>query len=181
MRVGVELLGQFRVTVDGRTVSAGDWRRARSVALVKLLALAPSYRIHREQAMDALWPELSPDAAAGNLRKAMHYARRALGAHDVIRLDGEVLALAPDAELMVDAVLFESDAQAALRADDASACQRAAERYGGELLPDDRYTEWSEKPRERLRQLYVRVLKAGQPWGRMPPVAPTHAEAQSAL
>ena len=32
MRVRVDLLGHFRVTVDGRAVSAGDWRRARSVA-----------------------------------------------------------------------------------------------------------------------------------------------------
>lgn len=167
MHVGVELQGHFRVTVDGRRVSAGDWRRARSVALVKLLALAPGHRLHRDQAMDALWPDLSPDAAAGNLRKAMHYARRALGAQDLIKLDGEVLALAPDAELVVDVALFETDAQAALRAGDASACLRAAERYGGELLPDDRYAEWSEEPRERLGQLYVRVLKMGRLWERM--------------
>src|SRR5215211_4114730 len=112
MRVRVELLGHFRVTVDGRAVSAGDWRRSRSVALVKLLALAPGHRLHREQAMDALWPELSPEAAAGNLRKAVHYARRAIGDRDVIRLvGGEMLALAPDAELVVDAVLFEAEAQ----------------------------------------------------------------------
>src|SRR5439155_9860817 len=122
MRVRVDLLGHFRVTVDGRAVSAGDWRRARSVALVKLLALAAGHRLHREQVMEALWPDLSPDAAAGNLRKAMHYARRALGAHDVIKLDGEMVALAPDAELVVDAVLFEAGAQAALRTRDASAC-----------------------------------------------------------
>src|SRR5215211_2039179 len=114
MRVRVELLGHFRVTVDGRAVSAGDWRRARSVALVKLLALATGHRLHREQVMEALWPEQSPDTAAGNLRKAVHYARRTLGAHDVIKLDGEMLALAPDAELEVDAALFEADAQAAL-------------------------------------------------------------------
>src|SRR6266545_6197746 len=115
MRVRVELLGHFRVTVDDRVVSAGDWRRARSVALVKLLALAPGYRLHREQVMDALWPELAPDAAAGNLRKAVHYARQALGAREVIELDGEILALAPRAELVIDAAVFEADAQTALR------------------------------------------------------------------
>src|SRR5439155_6454822 len=133
------------------------------------------------QAMEALWPELSPDAAAGNLRKAVHYARRALGAHDVIKLDGEMVALAPDAELVVDAERFEADAQAALRTRDASACRRAAERYGGELLPDDRYAEWSEEPRERLRLLYAQVLKAGRLWERMLEVDPTDEEAQRAL
>src|SRR6266542_6916261 len=113
MRIQVDLLGGFGVTVDGRSVGAGDWRRARSMALVKLLALAAGragHRLHREQVMEALWPELAPEAAAANLRKAVHYARRALGAHDVIRPKGEMLALAPDAELEVDAVLLEAAA-----------------------------------------------------------------------
>jgi DNA-binding SARP family transcriptional activator len=181
MRVRVQLLGRFGVTVDDRRVAAGDWRRARSVALVELLALAEGYRLHREQVMDALWPELPPDAAAGNLRKAVYYARRALGAHDVVGVQGEVLALAPGAELEVDAARFEAEAQAALRARDASACRRAAELYGGELLPDDRYAEWSEEPRERLRLLYLRVLKAGGLWERLLEVDPTDEEAQRAL
>src|SRR6266542_184546 len=130
MRIQVDLLGGFGVTVDGRAVGAGDWRRARSMALVKLLALAAGHaghRRHREQVMEALWPELPPDAAAANLRKAVHHARRALGAHDVIALDGEMLALAPGAEVVVDAEVFEAEAQAALGAGDAGdtlACQR---------------------------------------------------------
>jgi DNA-binding SARP family transcriptional activator len=181
MRVEIELLGHFRVTVDGRAVPVGEWRRARSVALVKLLALAPGYRLHREQVMDALWPDLVPDAAAGNLRKALHYARQALGAREVIELDGEVLALAPRAELVIDAALFASDAQRALRSREAGACQRAAERYTGDLLPDNLYAEWAEEPRERLRQLYARVLKTGQLWERMLEADPTDEEAQRAL
>src|SRR5205823_5475980 len=35
--------------------------------LVKLLALAPGHRLHREQAMDVLWRERGPAAAANNL------------------------------------------------------------------------------------------------------------------
>jgi DNA-binding SARP family transcriptional activator len=181
MLVHVQLLGHFRVTVDGRLVPVEHWRRARSVALVKLLALSPGYRLHRDQAMDLLWPELDLEAAAGNLRKAVHYTRQALGAHDVIKLYGEVLALAPDAELVVDAARFEADAQAALTTRDASACQLAAERYSGELLPDDRYAAWAEEPRERLRQLYTRVLKTGQLWERMLEADPTDEEAQRAV
>ena len=181
MRVDIELLGHFRVTVEGREVPLGEWRRTRSVALVKLLALAPAYRLHREQAMDALWPDLSPEASASNLRKAVHYARQALGSRAAIEVDGEVLALAPGAELVVDAALFEIEAQAALRTRDALACQRAAERYSGELLPEDRYAEWSREPRERLAQLYTRVLKAGHLWERMLEADPTDEEAQRAL
>ncbi len=47
--------------------------------LVKLLALAPRHGRHREQLIEALWPDLSPDSG-GKPRKAAHDARRALGA-----------------------------------------------------------------------------------------------------
>jgi len=181
MQIRVELLGRFGVEVDGRPVAVRDWRRARSVALVKLLALAPGFRLHREQAMDALWPELAPDAAAANLRKAVHYARRAIGTHDIISLDGEMLSLAPRADLQVDAVVFETMAQAALRTGEPLAARRAAEQYGGELLPDDQYAEWSEEPRERLRQLSLSVLRAGHMWEQLLAVEPTDEQAQCTL
>lgn len=181
MLVHVQLLGQFHVTVANRDVSDREWPRERSAALVKLLALSVGHRLHREQAMDTLWPEMSPDASAANLRKAIHFARRALGKHELIALQSEVVALAPDQELVIDVEAFEAEATAALRADDPSACARAAERYGGELLPDDRYAEWTEGPRERLRHLYLGVLKAGGRWEQVLAVDPTDEAAQREL
>ena len=79
MHIQINLLAEFRVTIDGRQAAAAAWRRTRSAALVKRLALADGHRLHREQAMEALWPELEPEAAAANLRKAVHFARRAIG------------------------------------------------------------------------------------------------------
>ena len=74
--VRIWLLGGFRVGIDSLPVPDDAWRRNKAKAVVKLLALAPSHRLHREQLMDALWPELPPDAAAANLRKAVHFARQ---------------------------------------------------------------------------------------------------------
>ena len=180
MRVCVEVLGRFNVAVDGRAITAAEWHRSSSAALVKLLALAPTHRLHREQAMDALWPDMPAESAAGSLRKAVHFARRALGAHELIKLDGETLALGPGADLTVDALLFEAEAREALGVQDAAACRRVADRYGGELLPDDRYADWAEETRERLHQLYVRVLKVARLWQRVLAVDPTDEEAQCA-
>jgi len=70
MQLRIELLGTFRAAVDGRDIPAEDWRRARRVVLVKLLALANGHRLRREQAMDALWPDMPVVAASANLRKA---------------------------------------------------------------------------------------------------------------
>ena len=175
------MLGQFRVRVDGRAVADAEWRRARSVVLVKLLALAGRHRLHREQAMEALWPEMAPEASSANLRKAIHFARRALGEHDVIRIENDVVALAPEQDLQIDVELFESAARRAIDASDVAACARAADRYRGDLLPDDVYVEWTEATRERLRQLNARLLRAGGLWERVLAADPTDEEAQRAV
>jgi DNA-binding SARP family transcriptional activator len=161
------LLGGFRVVVDGVAVRGDAWRHRRGGDLVKLLALAPGHRLHREQVMDALWPDLPVEAAAANLRKAVYFARRALGWEGSIGTDAGMLALLPGAEVNVDAERFEDAAREALRSGDESACATAAELYGGELLPEDRYAPWSEQPRERLRLRYLQVLKAGRMWERV--------------
>jgi DNA-binding SARP family transcriptional activator len=76
--VRVRLLGGFRVSVGSRTITQDAWRLRKAAALVKLLALAPGHRMHREQAMDLLWPDSGRKAASNNLRKTLHAARRAL-------------------------------------------------------------------------------------------------------
>src|SRR5215472_5337563 len=113
IRIG--LLGGFRVEVDGRSIPEEAWRQRKPAALVKLLALAPRHRLHREQVMDVLWPELAPPAAAANLRKARHYARHAFAAEDsssLIRSVGEFLCLPPEG-LWVDVDAFRAVAAGA--------------------------------------------------------------------
>jgi DNA-binding SARP family transcriptional activator len=180
MRLRLDLLGQFGVIVEDRAVPADAWRRERGAALVKLLAVTAGHRLHREQVMELFWPDLDPEAAGANLRKAVHFARRALGEHELIE-SSEVVAFAPNAEVELDTKAFEAAAKAALRGGDAGACERAAELYRGELLPDDRYAEWLEEPRKQLHQLHTRVLRAGKLWERLIALDPTDEEAQCAL
>jgi hypothetical protein len=82
------LFGTFRVEIDGRAVPPSAWRHRRGADVVKLLALQPSHRLHRERAMTALWPDLAQDLAAANLRKALLYARRALEDEGAVRSSG---------------------------------------------------------------------------------------------
>jgi DNA-binding SARP family transcriptional activator len=161
------LLGGFCVVVDGNAVPGDAWRHRRAAELVKLLALAPGHRLHREQVMDTLWPDLPVEAAAANLRKAVHFARRALGWEGSIGTDAGMLTLAPAAGVNSDVERFETAAGEALRAGDERSCTAAAELYGGELLPEDRYAPWAEEPRERLHLRYLQVLKAGRMWERV--------------
>src|SRR6476661_1189372 len=101
MAVSVKLLGGFEATVDGVVVPDSTWRLKKARELVKLLALARGHRLHRDQALDVLWRELAPAAAANNLHQAVHVARRALGA-DTIDVRDEVLSLADDVDVDVD-------------------------------------------------------------------------------
>src|SRR6266536_2795502 len=84
----VQLLGGFGVEVGGRQVDAGQWRLRKARTVVKLLALEPTQRLHREYLLDLLWPDLAPPAAANNLHQALHAARRAQAALDGGDLDG---------------------------------------------------------------------------------------------
>src|SRR5215208_4326240 len=115
--VRVWLLGGFRVGVGSRIIAPDAWRLRKAAALVKLLALAPGHRLHREQAMDLLWPELGLRAASNNLRQTLHVARRTLhpGPHIASRylsLSSEQLTLCPDGGLRVDVEAFEEAANA---------------------------------------------------------------------
>jgi DNA-binding SARP family transcriptional activator len=181
LRVSIHLLGRFEVHVDGRAIPAADWRRDRATALVKLLAVSPGHRIHREQAMEMFWPDLDIEAAGANLRKTIHFARRALGEPALIELRGDILALAPEAELEIDAERFEAAAKAALRAGEAAEHERAADLFGGALLPDDIYVDWLDAPRARLQQAYLDLLRAGKLWRRLIALDPTDEQAQCAL
>jgi two-component SAPR family response regulator len=74
----IRLLGAFVVESDGRDAAARPWRLRKSRTLVKVLALAPEQRMHRDRLLDLLWPDLPASAAANNLHQALHVARRQL-------------------------------------------------------------------------------------------------------
>jgi hypothetical protein len=116
---------------------------------VKLLALAPAHRLHREQLIAALWPEREPEAAANNLHQALDVARRQLGA-GALELHDDAVALSA----WIDADAFRAAATEALRCGDPAAGRAAAALYTGPLLPEDLYEEWTEPARRELEALH---------------------------
>ncbi len=146
--VVVTLLGGFGVAIGGRPLTDVRWRLRKARDLVKLLALAPGHRMHREQLMDVLWPERDPASAANNLNQVVHAARRVLGS-TAVEVRDELLVL----HASVDIQDFEVAAAAARRDGSPAASSRALELYGGELLPENRYEDWTLERREQLAQL----------------------------
>ncbi len=180
-RLDVKLLGRFEVSVDGAVIGADRWPSLRAAHLLQLLSLQPGRRIARDMAIDALWPQLDPDAGAANLRKALHHARQALGRHDGITLQAGELLLWPERPVGADVDDFESQAQTALQQRDPAECADVASRYGGDLLPGARYEAWTEPARERLRALHLELLRAGALWEDLARHEPTDEPAHRAL
>ncbi len=115
----VQLLGGFHVTVGGHVVPDAAWRTQKARSLVKLLCLAPGHQLHREQVMEFLWPALEPAAAAGNLRFALHAARRALapghaaGIPSFLHLRRNMLVLEAANAVWIDVDAFQAAVAAA--------------------------------------------------------------------
>ena len=152
--VEIRLFGAFAVRVGEEVVPEGAWRLRKAKSLVKLLALAPERRVHRERATELLWPERTPEAAANNFHQALYVARRALeaagaDASAVLPLRDDMLALYPDGRVEVDVDAFEAAVARARETGEPSDYRAALALHGGELLPEDRYEAWAGGRRER--------------------------------
>jgi len=163
------LLGGFRVSVGPKSVEEGAWRLRKAAALMKLLALAPGYRLHREQVITLLWPDLGRRAAANNLRQALYAARRIIdvgqgSASRYLALRREQIILCPEGNLWVDVDAFEEAALSARRSREPAAYEAALALYRDELLPEDRYEEWALERRRELHETYLSLL-----WGSLGP------------
>jgi DNA-binding SARP family transcriptional activator len=155
------VLGGFHVRVDGREIGPGSWERKHARHLVELLLITPGHRLLREVVVDLLWPERDREAGNAALRKALHFARRALGDPELLVADRDTVALAPtrlDLDLdVLRAALASADDDAGpgagARQGDGSTLEYA--RTVGELgllelLPDERYEDWATPTRNEL-------------------------------
>jgi predicted ATPase/DNA-binding SARP family transcriptional activator len=152
-KLELHLLGGFSASVDGVLVDDRAWRLRKARTLVKLVALAPERRVHKEVAAEALWPDRDARAAANNFHQALHAARRALGGADALALVDGTVVLARDAT--VDVTAFETAAAAARGSGRPSALRAALALHAGELVPEDRYEPWAHARREAVREQHL--------------------------
>jgi len=158
--VGIRLLGGFGVTVGDRLVAADAWRLRKAKTLVKLLALADGHRMHRDALVAVLWPERDAASAANNLHQALYVARRVLGGASgaLCCLRDDVVLLSEGAMPWLDTEAFDAACRRARRTRDPGDYRVAAELYRGDLLPEDRFEDWAEGPREALRERHLGLL-----------------------
>jgi LuxR family transcriptional regulator, maltose regulon positive regulatory protein len=152
--LAITLLGEFTVARGGRQIAVPVGRTAQ---LVRYLAVRGG-RAHVDEVTETLWPDDPDLRGRDRIRNVLSRLRRACG--DLVHREGEVLELPPN--VRIDLVSFERDARDALAAPDGpqavGLARSAASRYRGELLPDDRYSQWTVAPREHARSRLLDVL-----------------------
>lgn len=171
--VRVYLLGRFRMEqstergwqpVDNRT-----WQRRRARALLGCLLSQNGRHLGREQAMEALWPELDIETAANRLNGAVHELRQVLepdlerpASSTLLRLERDTLILADSSQIWVDADAFEVLLNRVNLTRDREQVEQMLEEawllYEGDYLVEELYSEWAAPRRESLRRGWMGLL-----------------------
>ena len=157
----IRLLGDFEVSVGTRTIEDASWRLRKAASLVKLLALAPGHRLHRERAMDLLWPDLGHEG--GLQQPARDPPRRPQGAGSGGRLPLPGLrgrgapAVSGRRPLGRRGGVRGGRARRPPLPEPGGLTGRPSTCTPASCLPGDRYEEWTEGRREELRQTVPRA------------------------
>lgn len=153
--ISLQLLGGCSVRIEDR-VPNGEAGQARRMALLVLMASAPTGAITREKLIGFLWPDASSEQARHLLSESLYQLRRVLGPY-VILAERERIRLDPD-RVSSDVSEFE---RALARGDLA----HAVERYGGPFLDGfyvkdaPEFERWAEDERRRLADAYATALE----------------------
>jgi len=154
----VVTLGKFEVSQRGQPIYKSAWNQRKAGELFRLLLISAGHTLTRDEIIETLWPDKPIAQAQPLFHRATSQLRRVLEPDlpdkfpsRYLEVDeGRVtLRIPPDSR--IDFVEFEQQV-----CDERWTAALAI--YGGELFPDDRYTDWAAAARERLMQLYLRVL-----------------------
>ena len=160
--VQIHDLGRGWCQIDDRRVDVVAMRRKAAALLVYMLSRRNG-TITKEQVLDSLWPDLTPDGASNSLSQTLYFLRREIdpwyddqASMDYIRAEGELLWLDED-KVVVDSRAFEAAAFEVGRTQDSALGLAAIKLYCGRFAPEFEYEEWAAPFRERLHASYLRI------------------------
>jgi len=158
--------------MGGDPIPEDRWPRQRTKQLLKLLLTDPGRPFTADELVDALYPGADVSKATANLHARVSELRRVLEPglargrdSKVIIHIGEGYAFAPTCGCSLDTRAFEAGLAESGRLADEGRYEAATERfektlllYRGEFLAEDRYAEWADALRWRLRGQYLDAL-----------------------
>lgn len=151
--LAVAVLGPTRVSVDGVDRDAASWRSRKALEVLAYLALKGERGAHREEVIEAVWPDRPPENGRMLLRTALSEVRRRLEPERRAGEPSRFLRTTAD-RLRIDAAVDLDAARALAKAGDARA---ALDLFRGELLEDMPYAEWAYDDRRAAAALERRL------------------------
>jgi DNA-binding SARP family transcriptional activator len=146
-QVRIVTLGRFAVEVDGAEVPTSTWGSRRARTLCKRLVVARGWPVTRDELVELLWPDELDDRRLGaRLSVQLSSVRRVLG--------GGVVADRSTVALDLDEV--STDLEDLLRASDDRAI---VDVFTGELLPEDRYEDWTVPVRRETASRFAAAAR----------------------
>ena len=165
----VQTLGAFRVWRGRQEIGAAEWQREKARQLFLLLVTQRQRMLEREEIVEKLWPDLSPEAAERDFKVALNTlyrvlepTREARAPSAYIVRDGSHYGLRPGADIWLDADQFEEllvDGNRRMELDEDAGLallREALALYRGSYLAEYPYEEWCSLERERLLTLFLR-------------------------
>jgi DNA-binding SARP family transcriptional activator len=159
-------LGRIRIQLGQRVVPLSQSRR-KAASLLAFLASRPSHSATRDQVLDAMWPNQSPDGAVNSLHQTLYFLRRDIdpwfedgNSVDYLVVEPDVVFLDPEL-VLVDSAAFFRQVSAALAANNVPDILLPLLRdYEAKFALDFEYEEWSVAWREQLHGLYLDAVQA---------------------
>ncbi len=163
----INCLGPLEIFVEGEAIRFAEIARKRKLLkLFKLLLVHYGRGLHREAAIEALWPELSEANAYNNLHALCFRLRKFFRKPEVIVLTEEQLYLEPEL-VETDFALFETALDQGLAAYNKKDFERAVATiegavslYRGPFFEFDPYFEPAAAARDSLSIKYRKTLQA---------------------
>ncbi len=164
----IQTFGPFRAWRKGQEIPRAAWAREKALQLLQLLVCHRGQLLHRDQIMEAIWPDNSPSSGATGLRVALSALRSTLepdresGTDGLfVRREGEAIRLALESGIRVDADEFSRLIKSARTGEASdlegsiSLYESALALYRGEFLGENRYAEWAEAERQQRRREFL--------------------------
>ena len=174
-RLKIYTLGDFKVILDGRTLSNKDWGRDKSIQLMQFFITARDrHALHKEQIATRIWEDV--DDIDRDFKVALHGVNKALEPNRkrgeesaFIKRNGQSYQLVLK-EIYLDAEAFDQAikiSNALITSDveeGAEALRFAVDLYQGSYLPNRIYEDWTSMERERLQLLGINAMIALGEW-----------------
>jgi two-component SAPR family response regulator len=162
--VSVEDLGKVTLRIGQQTVPGTDIRR-KVLALLCYLVSRPDFAATRDAVVDALWPDLDPDAAVNSLNQTVYFLRRVFDPSftedlspsylhhdsDLVWLDRDLVSAR--SAICLDRMKSLSRNQTPHQAREISSI------YQGKFALDFAYEEWAVGYREHLHVAYLHSIE----------------------